>query len=234
MEIKGSLENALSEIDALRAKMSELTKRKDIHQIELDLLLQKLRELYDFLRSLQPAEELNLIVKAEPEKPVKSVKKIEKPKPIGFKLEKPEEIVKENAKETIDIPASNDTSHAEHEKHDHVHISGKNEESKKSVHELISETAHKKPAHIGATMHSKPIHNIEDAIALNDKFLFIRELFGSNADLYKNTIQTLNNATDFNSAYSHIEKNFQWDPENETAQKLLELIRRRHISHKNG
>ena len=215
MEIKGSLENALSEIDSLREKMSELTKRKDIHQIELDLLLQKLRELYDFLRSLENISEKPANTQPVMEKISKNGKKTEKIKPAEYLTAPSDEIESQTA-------MGRDS------------ILEKTGESKKSVHELHSESATKKHSHLGTVMHSKPIPDIEAAIGVNDKFLFIRELFSSNASRYKETIDILNNAADFNSAYNYIEKNFEWDSENEAAQKLLELVRRRHISHKNG
>jgi hypothetical protein len=239
MEIKGSLENALSEIDALRAKMSELSKRNDIHQIELDLLLQKLRELYDFLSSLQYIQ-----VNEVPKEPVmakvqKTIKKTDKAEVSPD----PTESFEINIDQPGDAKMNNNPVEQERARHKHSEEniepkqeqkSEKHGDSKKSVHELLSESTQKKTSHIGTVLQTKPLHNIEDAIGVNDKFLFIRELFSSNTSRYKETIDALNNASDFNSAYSYIEKNFQWDSENETAQKLLELVRRRHISHKNG
>ena len=245
MEIKGSLENALGEIDALRSKVSELSKRKDVHQIELDLLLQKLRELYDFLRSIQPVKENPVITKPIAGNNGKTVRRNDKFKPADE--------IKDNF-EVVDDPSGNSTItanhietpvHSEQEKSKNIHSEKKTEvkpeildeksaDQRKSVHELHSESAQKRQSQIGTVLHSKPILNIEDAIGVNDKFLFIRELFNSNASRYKETIDALNNASDFNSAYSYIEKNFDWDFENEAAQKLLELVRRRHISHKNG
>ena len=166
---------------------------------------------------------------------------------------KPADEIRDNF-EVVDDPSGNSTItanrketpvHSEQEKLRHIHSEKKTEvkpgipdeksaDQRKSVHELHSESAQKRQSQIGTVLHSKPIHNIEDAIGVNDKFLFIRELFSSNASRYKETIDALNNASDFNSAYSYIEKNFDWDFENEAAQKLLELVRRRHISHKNG
>lgn len=245
MEIKGSLENALGEIDALRSKMSELSKRKDIHQIELDLLLQKLRELYDFLRSIQPVEEIPVITKPIGGNNGKTASKNEKFKPADEIKDNFEVVDDSSGNSIITINYDETPMHSEQEKSKNIHSEKKTEvkqlipdeklaDQKKSVHELHSESAHKKQSQIDTVLHSKPIHNIEDAIGVNDKFLFIRELFSSNAGRYKETMDALNNASDFNSAYSYIEKNFEWDFENEAAQKLLELIRRRHISHKNG
>jgi len=245
MEIKGSLENALSEIDAIRSKMSELSKRKDIHQIELDLLLQKLRELYDFLRSLEPSEEMPGKIQPVIEKPAKNGRKTDIIEPPGPMSGTSKEHNHQTETTKAAINHDNEPKPVEHEKSKYFHSPERTEmkseitiekagEHKKSVHELHSESAQKKQSHIGTVLHSKPIHNIEDVIGVNDKFLFIRELFSSNASRYKETIDVLNNAADFNSAYNYIEMNFQWDSENEAVQKLLELVRRRHISHKNG
>jgi hypothetical protein len=245
MEIKGSLENALSEIDALRSKMSELSKRNDIHQIELDLLLQKLRELYDFLSSLQYVQETEAAAEPVMSKAQRTVKKTDKVEHSGdltesfeINIDQPGNAMMNNNPVESHIPIEQEQARhkqtAEKTEPKHEQKPEKHGDSKKSVHELLSESAQKKTSHIGTVLQTKPLHNIEDAIGVNDKFLFIRELFSSNTSRYKETIDALNNASDFNSAYSYIEKNFQWDSENEATQKLLELVRRRHISHKNG
>ena len=75
---------------------------------------------------------------------------------------------------------------------------------------------------------SKPIDDISKAIGINDKFLLTKELFRGNSKLYKDTIDYLNNAPDFDDAILYITNNFDWNPEDENVQKLIELVKRRH------
>jgi hypothetical protein len=87
---------------------------------------------------------------------------------------------------------------------------------------------------LSSRLQTKPISNIQNAVGLNDKFLFINELFNGDADKYNETIETLNNATHFNEAYNFLVENFEWDMDNELVQKILDLIRRKLIVKKDG
>ena len=78
-------------------------------------------------------------------------------------------------------------------------------------------------------MQNRPLHDLFSAINLNDKFLFIKELFNDDATLYQKTIEKLNTSANFNESVQFLDQHFTWDFEDEQVQKLLELVRRRHI-----
>jgi len=82
---------------------------------------------------------------------------------------------------------------------------------------------------VASKIQSTPIEDISKAININDRFLYTKELFGGNTKLYKDTIDYLNHAPDFDDAILYITNNFDWDPDNANVQKLLELVKRRHI-----
>ena len=102
--------------------------------------------------------------------------------------------------------------------------------SKTFMNESLARSQEKKD--LASVLQSKPIKNIESAIGLNDKFLFVRELFKGDSELYTKTIARLNAASDFNDAYNFINNNFNWDMDSYPVQKLLELVRRKLITHK--
>jgi hypothetical protein len=83
---------------------------------------------------------------------------------------------------------------------------------------------------ISKKLQSRPLKDISTAIGLNEKFLFIKELFNDNAALYQNTIDKLNNFANFNEAIQFIDEYFEWDFDAEQVQKLLELVHRRFIT----
>lgn len=106
---------------------------------------------------------------------------------------------------------------------------------KKQATLLNEDMIQSKPVYdLSSRLQTKPISNIQNAIGLNDKFLFIKELFDGEADRYNETIETLNNATNFNEAYNFLAENFQWDMDSEPVQKILDLIRRKLIVRKDG
>lgn len=76
---------------------------------------------------------------------------------------------------------------------------------------------------------NRPIDNLQKAIGINDKFLFIKELFNGDATLYNETLQLLNEMDDLNRAIIYIQDNFKWDDSNETTIKFIDLIRRKFV-----
>ncbi len=99
--------------------------------------------------------------------------------------------------------------------------------TKKFMHDRLAENVSAKKD-LSSVMKSRPISNIESAIGLNEKFLFIKELFAGNAHHYKETIDILNNASGYDEAINYIRQNFSWDEEDPIVMQFLELVQRRH------
>ena len=72
-----------------------------------------------------------------------------------------------------------------------------------------------------------PINNLSEAIGLNDRFLFIRELFNGNQELYNNTITYLNKASTIDEAYDILTKASKSNKESETFDIMLDLVKRK-------
>ena len=80
---------------------------------------------------------------------------------------------------------------------------------------------------ISDILKSKPITRLSEAIGINDKFLFIRELFNGNSELYNKTITRLDSSGTFTDA-KEIVMNFAGnDAENQAAKQLLEVVKRK-------
>jgi hypothetical protein len=110
---------------------------------------------------------------------------------------------------------------------DHKIVADKFHKNEPLINELIAKQATKKD--ISSVMQSKPIKDIEAAIGVNERFIFIKELFNGDAETYVKTITILNNAHNFNEAFNYINQTFSWDFESGSAHKLLDLVRRKHI-----
>jgi hypothetical protein len=80
---------------------------------------------------------------------------------------------------------------------------------------------------LSTKLQSKPINDINKAIGINDRFLFIRELFEGNKSHYHETVEILNNIDTFENALAFIQDEFDWDMEAPAAQKFVDLIRRK-------
>ncbi len=73
----------------------------------------------------------------------------------------------------------------------------------------------------------KPITNLSDAIGINDRFLFIREIFNGNPESFEQAITRLDNATDLSDARKIINDYAGDSTENTASKQLLELIKRK-------
>jgi len=80
---------------------------------------------------------------------------------------------------------------------------------------------------IGEKIYSNSITDIRSAIGINDRFLFIRELFNNDNDKYNSTIEFINNAADFGIVEEQFKLNQNWDFENPTVVQFLEITKRK-------
>ncbi len=191
----------VGEIGHLIGRMKE---NAPVPAIETDLVLEKIRRLYEDVRSLNEVPESTRQVQAEDTM-------AEKPAP-----EKPvtEEPVTEKRKQEPEI------------------LADKYKGETKYISETLSQKGEKQD--ITARLQSKPIKNIRSSLGINDRFKLINELFQGDKDSFENTIGILDDADNFNEAFSYINSSFEWDMEDEAVQMLLDLVRRKFIVKQDG
>jgi len=73
----------------------------------------------------------------------------------------------------------------------------------------------------------KPITNLSDAVGVNDRFLFIREIFNGDPKLFEQAIKRLDNAADLSDAKKILNDYTSESTENTALKQLLELIKRK-------
>ena len=89
---------------------------------------------------------------------------------------------------------------------------------------------HKRDDDISSMLKTKPVGNLKDAIGINDKFLYIREIFYGNQSLYEEAISKLNSAASLDEARSLIFTYTGEDEDNEALIQLLSLVKRKLLS----
>jgi hypothetical protein len=80
---------------------------------------------------------------------------------------------------------------------------------------------------ISAILKTKPVTNLADAIGLNDKFLFVREIFGGSQTTYEEAINRLNNVNNLPDAKAIIMSYTDESDDNEVVKQLLDLVKRK-------
>lgn len=69
--------------------------------------------------------------------------------------------------------------------------------------------------------------SLRQSIAINDKFILLRDLFGGNNDYYETAIDCLDSFDNLDEAMLYIYDNFHWNPNSEGARLLMELLARK-------
>jgi hypothetical protein len=240
MSYRHTLEAALESLYEVEDLLKGFSDKNQVPPVEIDLALQKLRNLYELLLLIrgidmpQPAKQ----PASTPEKvtaPIKEEKTPELSKQDKIQAAEPEvkvpDVITEKTHETVvDIKET--------------HIGKKEETVKKSraeksmqtladqfrdrttLLESLHQTYGRETEHAA---HIKPVSDLMAAIALNDRFTFVRELFNNDKAAFENAIAVLNNSVNFNEAYNFMSQQFNWDMDSEPVQMLLDIIRRKFI-----
>ncbi|MBN2666018.1 MAG: hypothetical protein JXR67_05870 [Bacteroidales bacterium] len=80
-------------------------------------------------------------------------------------------------------------------------------------------------------LRSKPLLSLDEAIGINDKFLFIREIFNGNTDSYNEAIQKLEKVGNISDAMAVIMGYAGDNSGSEAVTQLVDLIKRKFIAH---
>ena len=83
---------------------------------------------------------------------------------------------------------------------------------------------------LAAKLQQKSINELRTAIGINDKFLFVNELFGGSMEKYNRSIENLDDMKTLNGTLIYLNElkvELQWNNSNEAYQKLLNLIHRK-------
>lgn len=208
-----------------------------IPQIELDIILENIRKLYDkynvlnklnssfkHIDSIEPETEKiappsEIIIKKEViiEEATKTIKK-ENGVETKPKTEKEAEIIPSEKTAVLDLFVDDEKT-----------LANKLTDDKKSIHENLTSEDDKS---VAAKLSQNLIHDLKSAIGINEKFLFIYELFDGDMEAYKDGIEQLNNHNNLDEAIKQLQyysNKYEWDKETDAYIKLNNFIQRRFL-----
>ena len=99
-----------------------------------------------------------------------------------------------------------------------------------STPETLGEKMMQEDHSLAAKLKQNPVHDLRSAIGINDKFLFVNELFGGSMEKYNKSIENLNDLKTLNGAMIYLNElkiELQWNSSNEAYQRLKELVTRK-------
>ncbi|MBK8521554.1 MAG: hypothetical protein WAT20_05690 [Ferruginibacter sp.] len=98
-------------------------------------------------------------------------------------------------------------------------------------HASINEKLKQSKIDLGDTLTEVPIRDLRKAIGVNDRFLFINELFRGDEVAYERSIKTINSFTIFAEAEYWIQRELKvkngWNSNNEMVAQFFQLVKRR-------
>lgn len=83
---------------------------------------------------------------------------------------------------------------------------------------------------LAAKLQQNPVRDLKSVIGINDKFLFVNELFGGSMEKYNKSIENLNDLKTLNGAMIYLNElkiELQWNSSNEAYVKLKDLVTRK-------
>ena len=98
---------------------------------------------------------------------------------------------------------------------------------KSSLNDLLGK---KHPSQdVATSITETPVTDIWSAITINERFLFIRELFGNDPEKFKNTVTLLNSLESWEAAQKFIKDRFEWDKSKSVANDFMNIIKRKFL-----
>ena len=217
------LKEILSDVAGIGQLLDQIKEDTPAPAIEIDIILQKIRELYEDVRRLEagPAEA-----------PVAEKTPVAEDAPLqAEEIPEPAAEIPEPVEETPAPPAAEPKTRAEPKPQANPEIlADRYKDEKRYINESFSGNQNKQD--LTSKLQSKPIENIHSALGINDRFKLINTLFNGDKASFENAIAFLNEAGNFNDAFTYINSSFDWDMEDEAVQMLLDLVRRKFIVNK--
>lgn len=97
--------------------------------------------------------------------------------------------------------------------------------------ESLNEKLKEERVEIVATLQGTPIRDLRKAIGLNDRYLFVNDLFRGDENMYERSIKTINGFTIYPEAQYWIQRELKvklsWTDNSETVKLFDQLIKRR-------
>lgn len=245
-EIK-EIETLVIDIQKITAETGDI----NIHQIDIDLGLSRIRDLYEKFLELKT---INTVTGATPDDSIVAEgsgggeiseeevvsETISEPETTEHQPEIEEKIPEDekssptlfnqklldfNKEASAEEPVDK-TEKASEAKDDKIKTVGdKYSDARQSVNDILARN--KKENNLAAKLQYTPISDLRSSIGINDRFKYINDLFDGNSDSFDQAIGRLNDLNNLNEAMEYISQNFEWDEENDSFKTLLKMIYRR-------
>lgn len=241
MDFNSALDIIIKDLGEARSIIDDFRKYKDVPLIQIELAKAKCKSAAEIIALLKdmpvkeeklPAPAPSTILDIETEKsPVLSIQQPEN-KEVTKAIIAPSERIQHPLEEPV-VPRKSESEGNPPAKHPHHKVKPDGKEifadRFKDVPGRVSEKvkALDPDADFTSRMQQSPIVNLADAVGINDKFYFIREIFGGDSHNYHEALTKLNSATGLKEAKEIIENYAGGSGNREAVNDLLALVKRK-------
>lgn len=230
---KDFLKKAISEhLQAINEQLDVIVGHdKKIPQIELDIIMNYTQKFYDYLVALKkenapdkPGEIDEIPAVKDAEKKVEEAP-AEKAQPEKSKEEK---AIKEETESQKPEPAIE--TKTENNKPKTEEAPPVKEKIAKSAETLADKLTKEDKPRVADKIQRKSVSSLKKAIGINDKFLFINELFRGKLREYNEAIETLDECKSLMGCRSAMEgfaTSYKWDKKSDPYRKLDSLVKQK-------
>jgi len=225
MDFNATIDLIIKDLDEARKIIDDLKKYPGVPPLQVELAKSKCKSAGEVIAMLK---ELNVTTGPEEVIPVQQNKEEKKVivqeiiKPVV--IEKPqiipaEEIIKDEpskAEVVSEHPKKSDDSSILGDSFSHL---------SNRVNEQLSNL--RKDDDVSSHMNAKPISSLAEAIGLNDKFLFMKEIFNGDKEAYSQAIARLESSTSLADAKAVVMSYTGNNEENEAVKQLIDLVKRK-------
>ncbi len=92
----------------------------------------------------------------------------------------------------------------------------------KSLNDLLANGSDKLENKLSNT----PVGSLQGAIGINDRYIYIRELFNGSAETFSKTVADLDKLQNIQEAVAYLQQNYKWK-KNDASLKFVNLVKRR-------
>lgn len=226
-------------IDSIKEHSDNIGTRKRIPQLELELILSKIKKLYEKSIVFNYVNQHQLDEWEEHEEPiipaaVKEEAELIQVLPVTEKTKTHEELIvnieEEKTKDKIEVEEKSIEISSQEKVAIEVNTKIA-EKGKLSLNDKLS----KQVADVSllSKLRKKPVEDLLKSIGINERYLFTKELFKGNSEAFMQHIKAVNNANTYEEAQHYLEKevipHFNWDVNNPAVSEFLDLVQRRFI-----
>lgn len=225
MDFNATIDLIIKDLDEARKIIDDLKKYPGVPALQVELAKAKCKsagEVIAMLKEINGITEPEKVIPVQQDKEEKKVIKQEIIKPLVIEKQQiipVEEIIK-------DEPPKSETVSEHPKKHDDSTILA---DSFSHLSNRVNEQLghHRRDDDVSSQMNAKPITNLAEAIGLNDKFLFMKEIFKGDKEAYSQAIARLESSSSIADARAVVMSYTGNNDDNEALRKLIDLVKRK-------